>query len=224
MTQGILLLDKPKGKTSFYLVHLLRKLTSIRKIGHAGTLDPLATGVMVMLVGSQATKTANTHILHDKEYEALILLGSTSDSYDLDGQIVSTSPIIPTLSEIEEGLNYFQGAIEQIPPMFSAKKHKGKKLYELARQGRVVERKPSSVVVKTKLLSYSYPYLTLHIECSSGTYIRTIAHDLGQMLGCGALIAELQRTRSGPYRIENCIPTSALEEEGFNIQEHLRSL
>ncbi|MCI5052602.1 MAG: tRNA pseudouridine(55) synthase TruB [Simkaniaceae bacterium] len=200
MKSGILLIDKPKGLTSFSLVARLRKLTGVRKIGHAGTLDPLATGVMVMLIGREFTKQSDTFLNHNKVYEATIRLGQATDTYDAEGQVTHTSDIVPNNID----LSNFQGSIMQTPPMFSAKKIGGKKLYDLARKGIEVERKPVPVEVKTTLLSYEYPLLKIRVECSKGTYIRSIAHDLGLELGSYGHIEELRRTASGPYTIENC--------------------
>ena len=213
---GILLVDKPKDKTSFYLVHVLRKITGIRKIGHAGTLDPLATGVMVMLIGSTYTKKTPLLIRHGKTYETTILLGKISDTYDIQGEVKEVSDRIPLIEEIEEALAQFQGKIFQIPPMFSAKKQNGQKLYELARQGIEVERPPVEVEVCTKIISYEYPYLKLSITCSSGTYIRSIAHDLGAILKTGGLVYELKRTSSGPFQLADCTPLENITPENFS--------
>lgn len=204
MAQGILLIDKPKNKTSFYLILLLRRLTGIQKIGHAGTLDPLATGVMVLLVGKEYTRLSEKLIKHDKEYQTKLLLGKGTDTYDTDGQVVKTSDYVPTLSQIELALAGFQGTVLQIPPMYSAKKVNGKKLYDIARAGDEVERTPKEVTIVTELLSYQYPTLDLKITCSSGTYVRTIAEDLGNLLGCYACVSELTRVRSGPYHLSEC--------------------
>ena len=221
-SQGILLFDKPPGKTSFHLVSVLRKLTGIKKIGHAGTLDPFATGVMVMLIGQNYTRQAEKFQNHDKAYRATIRLGIETDSYDIDGQEVSKSDTIPSLEEIHEKLALFQGTIEQVPPMFSAKRQNGKKLYELAREGKSVERKPKTVTVKTTFVDYQYPTLTLDIECTKGTYIRSIAHDLGQALGCGAFVSKLVRTRSGPFELSDCIPLPPQGSE-FDYRTHLKT-
>jgi tRNA pseudouridine55 synthase len=204
-TQGILLIDKPKGKTAFDLVAILRKKLNIRTIGHAGTLDPMATGVMVMLIGKKFTTLSNQLIADEKEYLGQVHLGIETDSYDAEGTHLATSPVIPTEEELKNALLSFQGEISQIPPMFSAKKIKGQKLYHLARQGKVVERASVTLQVKTELLSYNYPYVELKITCSKGTYVRSIAHDLGQQLGCGAHLSGLIRTRSGPYLLEDCL-------------------
>lgn len=203
--EGILLIDKPIGKTSFSLVASLRKLLGVQKIGHAGTLDPFASGVMVMLIGKKYTRQSDQFLCNDKEYIAQVRLGIATDTYDVEGNTVSTSDKVPTLEEITTFLKDFQGTIEQTPPMFSAKKQKGKKLYELARKGITVERQPAIVTMQTDLLSYSYPFLQLRISCSKGTYIRCIGHDLGQKLGCGAHLTNLQRTRSGQFLLADCI-------------------
>lgn len=214
--EGVLLVDKPRGVRSFDLVRALRKITGIKKIGHGGTLDPFATGVMVLLIGRQYTKLADKLLTSDKEYVAELKLGEESDTFDCDGTIVYKSSLVPTLEQIEEALTHFQGEIDQIPPMFSAKKVKGKRLYELARKGEVIERAPVKVTVQTRLISYNYPHLNLEVKCSKGTYIRSIAHDLGQMLGIGAYLTELQRTKCGDFRVENCMNGKNLfKDEGW---------
>lgn len=221
---GILLVNKAKGSTSFSLVRSLRKLTNVQKIGHAGTLDPLATGVMVMLIGKKFTQQADKLLNKDKEYEAKILLGKTTDTYDQEGKVLSASTLIPTLEELEAVLQTFQGEILQLPPMFSAKKHQGKKLYELARLGKEIERKPCKVHLKIALLSYSYPYIDLHIVCSKGTYIRSLAHDLGQKLGCGGHLSELIRKRVGPFPLSSCVEEKSLKDPGFDLQPWLNNV
>ncbi len=201
---GIALLNKPLGKTSFHLVSFLRKLTQIRCIGHAGTLDPFATGVMVLLVGKPFTKLSNQLITVDKEYTARILLGSSTDSFDLDGTVTATSSYVPTREEIEIALEKFQGNVSQLPPMFSAKKINGQKLYDLARKGLTVERATKQVFMQVTLLDYQYPYIDIHVRCSSGTYIRTIAYDLSQKINCEGHLIELTRTRLGPFKLNEC--------------------
>jgi tRNA pseudouridine55 synthase len=222
--EGILLVNKPQGKTSFSLIRSLRRLTGIKKIGHAGTLDPFATGVMVLLIGRHYTRYSDDLLCEDKEYIAEVNFGVSTDTYDCDGKVVARSKKIPTREEILSALSHFQGEIEQIPPMFSAKKIKGKKLYELARDGITVERKSSQVRVNSDVLSYSYPYLNLRIACSKGTYIRSIAHELGVLLGCGAHLSQLQRTRSGQFILEECIDGNQLETQGFDITPFLKKL
>ena len=213
--EGILLIDKPQGKTSFYLVSFLRRLTGIQKIGHGGTLDPLATGVMVLLLGKAFTTKADQFLTYDKEYTSRILLGIETDSYDITGTVIKKDPTIPSLEEVEKALTYFQGTVEQIPPMFSAKKHQGKKLYELAREGKEIERAPSIVTIKTELLGYEYPYIDLRINASKGTYIRTIAFDLGRRLGSCATVSSLKRTRQGPFILRDCATLEELEKGFF---------
>ncbi len=219
---GILLLDKPRGATSFSLVSLLRRLSGIKKIGHAGTLDPFATGVMVMLVGKPYTRLSDQFIGHDKEYLATLHLGIATDSYDCDGQITNQSSRIPNMCEIQEALNHFQGTVLQTPPMFSAKKINGKKLYKLARIGIEVERKPVQVTLQTELISYEYPFLELKINCSKGTYIRSIANDLGTMLGTGAHLKTLVRTKSGPFTLKECLNIHSLTEPTFALKNSLK--
>jgi tRNA pseudouridine55 synthase len=209
---GILLLDKPVGQTAFSLVSLLRRLTRERTIGHTGTLDPFATGVMVMLIGKPYTRLSNQFLNQDKDYEATLLLGKTTDTYDCDGKIMSESDAVPSEDQIRAAIGKFQGKLLQTPPMFSAKKVAGKKLYELARRGIEIERQPVEVTLKTTFLIYNYPTLTIHVSCSKGTYIRTLAHDIGQLLGCGAHLTQLRRTRSGPFQIERCTPIHLLTE------------
>lgn len=208
--EGVLLVDKPRGKTSFSLVAALRRLTRIQKIGHAGTLDPFATGLMVMLVGKNFTRQSDSYLTQEKEYDCTVRLGITTDSYDCDGKILQTSNLIPSQTDIESALCSFQGIVEQTPPMFSAKKIKGQRLYNLARRGIEVERKKTQVSLKTTILEYNYPFITLNVVCSKGTYIRSIAHDLGQILGCGAHLSDLRRLRSGTFHVKDSINGSLL--------------
>jgi tRNA pseudouridine55 synthase len=219
-TQGILLIDKPRGKTSFSLVSLLRKITKERKIGHAGTLDPFATGLMILLVGKTFTRLSDQFLTQEKEYRAKLLLGISTDSFDCDGKETSRSDRIPTLAEIERAIALFQGEILQTPPMFSAKKVQGKKLYELARKGIVIERAACPVKVHTEFLSYNYPTLELQIRCSKGTYIRSIAHDLGSHLGCGAHLTELRRLRSGGFSVEHAVTPEQLMNGSLPLRMH----
>lgn len=208
--QGVLLINKPVGRTSFSLVGSLRKILGVKKIGHAGTLDPFATGVMVMLIGREYTKLSDQFLCDDKEYTAKLRLGISTDSHDCEGQVTRESSQTPTLEEIEKALLHFQGEIDQIPPMFSAKKVNGKKLYELARKGKTIERKPVKVKLSTHLIHFAYPYLDIQVKCSKGTYIRTIADDLGNMLGCGAHLVALNRIRCGQFALENCVDGNLL--------------
>jgi tRNA pseudouridine55 synthase len=182
----------------------------VSKIGHTGTLDPLATGVMVMLIGKKYTRLSDQLLGQEKEYLAEICLGVSTDTYDSEGLAVDKSSYVPNEQQIAQTLQLFQGEVEQIPPMFSAKKVNGKKLYELARKGKTIERRPSKVHLKTQLIAYSYPYLTLNIICSKGTYIRSIAQDLGVLLGCGAHLSNLRRLRSGDFFLKDCMDGDTL--------------
>lgn len=213
LAQGILILDKEMGRLSFSLVSWLRKFTGQPKVGHAGTLDPFATGVMVMLLGTPFTKMATQFLQDDKEYLGTIRLGVETDTYDSDGQILSTTLLEPTVEEVEEALTFFQGKVLQVPPMFSAKKIGGKKLCDLARQGKNIEREAVTLEMKVDLLAYEYPYIRVKVRCSKGTYVRSIAHDLGKKLGTGAHLSALRRTRSGVFCIEQATTLSALQED-----------
>jgi tRNA pseudouridine55 synthase len=220
-TAGYLLIDKPKGKTAFHLVAVLRKLLGIKKIGHSGTLDPMATGVMVMLIGREYTKLSDQFLSENKEYLAKVHLGIETDTYDAEGQSLITSSLVPTLEDIKKAIADFQGEIEQIPPMFSAKKINGQKLYHLARQGKTVERAPVRVKLETELLSYEYPFIDLRVNCSKGTYIRSLAHDLGRKLKCGAHLTELVRTRSGSFHLRDCLNLESLYSPDFDVRDFI---
>lgn len=220
--KGILLVDKPKGRTSFSLVSALRRSLGVKTIGHAGTLDPFATGVMVLLVGREYTRLSDSFLSNDKEYIAEVFLGKATDSHDCEGETTFESDKIPTVEEIRSAIErYFQGEIDQIPPMFSAKKVNGKKLYELARKGKEIERKAAKVQVETSFLSYTYPYLHLRIKASKGTYIRSIAEELGRHLECGAHLTNLQRTRSGQFHIADCIDGTLIGSPDVNLVDRL---
>ena len=209
--EGILLVDKPSGRTSFSLVALARKRTGQKKIGHAGTLDPFATGLLILLLGRNWTRKADLFLTADKEYSATIRFGRATDSYDRDGQTTATSFYVPSQEEVETLLRNFQGEYNQIPPMFSAKKKNGNKLYELARKGISIEREPQKVNIHTHLEWYCYPDLKVYIRCSKGTYIRSIANDLGEKLGCYAYVQELKRTRSGSFVLEKALSFETFE-------------
>lgn len=214
--KGILAINKPRGITSFSLVRMLRKQLGVRKIGHAGTLDPFADGVMVMLVGRDFTRLSDKFLHEDKEYIGTIRLGITTDTFDCDGQTLSESSIIPTQEELENVIGQFQGTIQQIPPMFSAKKKNGVKLYDLARKGITIDREPVEINVQTVLKSYNYPEAVISVKCSKGTYIRSIANDIGDRLGCGGHLSSLTRTRSGNYNLVDCV-----DEKQFAFPEVL---
>lgn len=220
--EGILPINKSIGKTSFNLVSTLRKLTNIKTIGHAGTLDPFANGVMILLIGKPYTKLSSSFLNQDKQYLATLHLGVTTDTYDLDGQITAQSPIIPTEQQLREALIPFQGTIEQTPPMFSAKKVQGKKLYDLARKGIVIPRAAVTITTKIELISYTYPYVQLKIDCSKGTYIRSLAHDIGILLGSGAHLSQLTRSKSGDFQLIDCCDAMRLFEKDYNWSQYLR--
>lgn len=223
MSEGILIVDKPKGVTSFSLVRVLRKRLNVQKIGHAGTLDPMATGVMVLLVGKKYTRMSDQFLGCDKEYEAEVTLGYSTDSYDAEGVITERSSLQPSPAEVQQALESFQGLTLQTPPMFSAKKINGEKLYDLARRGEVVERKQVEVSMTATFLSYDYPTLKFHVRCSKGTYIRSLAHDLGQKLGSFGTLTGLRRVASGDFRIENSIDGKMLYDAESNVACHLIS-
>ena len=203
---SLLLIDKPAGITSHDVVDAIRKKLRTRHVGHGGTLDPFATGLLLIGVNS-GTKKLHDIVGLDKTYEATAKLGATSDTYDLTGTIIAhPASHVPRQDEIEFELKNFRGTIEQKAPAYSAKKVGGQKLYELARRGKDVENlRPIKKVDITEftILSYEYPILKFKVTCSSGTYIRSLAHDLGERLGCGAYLTELRRTRIGEYKIED---------------------
>lgn len=219
--EGILLINKPEGKTSFSLVAALRRLLKVKKVGHAGTLDPFATGVMILLVGKNYTRRSNEYLQQDKEYLGRLQLGVATDTFDRDGTVTTTSDKVPALEDVEAALAQFQGTIEQLPPMFSAKKVNGKKLCDLARQGITVERKPVKVTVSTELLDYTYPHLDIRVTCSKGTYIRTLAHDIGRLLGCCAYLTKLTRTRSGQFELDQCLDGTLLDADTIDLAQRL---
>lgn len=217
---GFLLIDKPKKITSFDVIYKLRKITGIKKIGHAGTLDPLATGLLLCAIGRPATRQIDQFIKLDKTYQAKIKLGEISDTYDKEGQVTKIECNKIPQKEIAKILKKFQGQIKQVPPMFSAKKIKGQKLYDLARQGKTVKRPAQNIIIyNLKIIKYKFPYLDIEIKCSSGTYIRSLAHDFGQTLGCGALLADLKRTQIGQYSLKQAVKLSQLNKK--NWQKYL---
>ena len=213
LIEGLLLVNKSHGKTSFSIVSYLRKALNIQKIGHCGTLDPFATGLMVMLVGRSYTKKSDDYLGHDKDYTTTLNLGATSTTYDCDGTVTKTpTEIIPTKKQVEDTLCQFEGWIDQLPPMYSAKKVKGQKLYKLARKGIEINRPLSRVYIKINQYDYSYPNIHLKITCSKGTYIRSLASDIGQSLKCGAYLSSLTRTRCGPFNLEEALPQDKILE------------
>ena len=197
---GFLLVDKPSGITSSKLVQVIKKTFSLNKIGHTGTLDPLATGLMVLCVG-QATKFSQFLLVKDKSYRVSIELGVATDTFDAEGVVTSEKSVNHVTRElIEASLTNFQGEIEQIPPMYSAIKKNGVPLYKMARRGLEVDLEPRKVRIhEIKILEFDGKFVDLKVCCSKGTYIRTIAADLGDVLGCGAHVAELRRLSVGTY-------------------------
>lgn len=201
---GFILIDKETGPTSHDIIYKLRKITGIKKIGHAGTLDPFASGLMIVAIDRRATREIEKFVKLDKKYLADIILGKETDTYDRDGKTISSysGEKIPK-QRIKEVVLKIKDQTEQIPPMYSAKKINGKKLYELARKNIEIERKSQSIkIFCIKIKKYNWPELQLDIHCSSGTYIRTIANDLGKELGCGAYLKELRRTAIKKYQVE----------------------
>ena len=212
MISGVLVVDKPSGMTSHDVVNVVRRLARTRRVGHAGTLDPLATGVLVVLVGP-ATRLSRFAMRGDKRYRSVVRMGEITDTYDADGEITERRTVTVDRTAIENALTAFMGPIEQIPPMYAAIKVKGRKLYELARQGKEIRREPRVVTIHAiDIVDWQPPDLTLDVACSSGTYIRSLAHDLGQQLSCGGHIRELRRLVSGPFAIVQARPLAELEE------------
>jgi tRNA pseudouridine55 synthase len=198
----VLLVDKPLGWTSFDVIRKLRHLIRIRKIGHAGTLDPLATGLLIVCTG-KFTKRINQYMAQQKEYTGTITIGATTPTYDLESEptnFIATDHI--TLAQVQSILPQFTGPIQQIPPAHSAIKVDGKRVYELARKGKEVKLEPRSVhIYSFELLSLQDAQLQFRVVCSTGTYIRSLANDLGQALGCGAYLSSLRRTRIGEFDV-----------------------
>jgi tRNA pseudouridine55 synthase len=213
MTSGVLVIDKPRGWTSFQVVARVRRLAGEKRVGHAGTLDPLATGVLPVCLGT-ATRLVEYLADATKEYRASVHLGATSPTYDAEGPIQQVVPVdqLPDTATVAGALAQFRGPQQQLPPMHSAVQQGGKRLYDLARQGIEVERQPRPVTIyRLELLAYTAPVLELLVECSKGTYIRSLAHDLGETLGCGAYLAGLVRTRHGPFRLADAVTMTDLE-------------
>ena len=220
MHDGILIIDKPHGLTSHDVITRIRRVTKVRQVGHAGTLDPMATGVLVVCLG-QATRISEYLFGHDKAYRATIRLGIETNTYDADGEIVATHEVSIDRAAVEQALAQFIGEIQQVPPMYSAIKRDGRKLYELARHGIEIERAARSVIVHSiELRDYAAPDITLDVQCSAGTYIRSIAHDLGEALGTGGHLIELRRTASGPFTIDQAISLDELEKAAAEFQWH----
>ncbi len=213
VVSGVLVIDKPIGLTSHDVVQIIRRGTGIRRAGHTGTLDPRASGVLVVLVGP-AVRLSEYVSAADKRYQATIRLGSSTDTYDSEGEVTDTAP----LNGISEDsfldvLNSFVGEIEQIPPPYSAVKVKGRKAYEMARKGEEVELEPRKIqVYSLDVLEWAPPEVVVDVYCSSGTYVRSLANDLGKALGTGAHLIGLRRTKSGRFTLRDAVPLRRLKE------------
>ena len=205
MPNGIVIIDKPQGWTSMDVCAKLRGILHEKRVGHAGTLDPMATGVLPVFVG-QATKAVSFAEGGQKVYEAVLQLGLVTDTQDTSGNILETHPVTATREAVQAALAQFLGPIEQIPPMYSAVKIGGQKLYELARKGKEIERKPRSITIhELELLEGEGTEFTLRVRCSKGTYVRTLCHDLGRALGCGGCMSALRRTRAGSFALSQAV-------------------
>ncbi len=210
--QGVILLNKPKDWTSFDVVAKSRGILATRKVGHSGTLDPMATGVLPLFLG-RATKAVDMQIVQDKEYIATFKLGINTDTGDITGEVINTREVHSKKEEVLKMINSFQGEIEQYPPMYSAVKVNGQPLYKLARQGITVERKLRKVTIHSiEFLNFNEDEYTIKVLCSKGTYIRSLVEDIGDKLGCGAVLTALERTKACGYSIENCITLEELQK------------
>lgn len=219
--QGLLVINKSKGITSFGVVNKLRKILGEKRIGHTGTLDPLASGVLVCLVGRPCV-LSNYIMSSNKTYIAKLKLGVKTDTYDITGEVLENSEKTVTQDEFSSVVNSFLGESLQLPPMFSAKKVNGQKLYELARRGEEIERKPSKILVeKIEILNFLENEAEILVTCSKGTYIRSLINDIGEKLGCFATMTELIRTHNGGFDIENAVSLENLTSE--NVSEYLIS-
>ncbi len=211
---GILLVDKPQEWTSHDVVNFVKGRYRLAKVGHGGTLDPMATGLLVLLLG-KGTKASQSVMEGAKVYEGTLTLGVTTDSQDADGAPVETRPVPADLTRetVENVLQKFIGDIEQIPPMVSALKKDGVPLYKLARKGETVEREARSLTIHSlEITDFDPPRIGLRTRCSKGTYVRTLAHDIGAELGCGAHLSALRRTASGPFDVESAVTVDALRD------------
>ena len=214
---GVLCVDKPLGMTSHDVVNRIRRTGGLRRVGHAGTLDPLATGVLLLCLG-RATRLIEYMVGHDKIYETTVRLGQTTATYDAEGDVVAERPFTHlTLSQIQAALEPFRGDILQQPPIYSAIKQGGQPLYKLARQGKTDVARPFRPVTihELTLLNWDPPFLSLRIHCSSGTYIRSLGHDLGEALGCGGHLTALRRLAVGDFSVETAVPLNTLSPENI---------
>jgi len=224
---GFIVIDKPSGITSFKVVDIIKKKFGLKKVGHAGTLDPLATGVLILAIG-KATKQITQLIEDNKAYEATLLLGVQTDSQDITGEIITAYKGEVGVSEdkIEEVFSCFKGKIKQVPPMVSALKHKGKRLYKLARQGKTIEREPRNIeILDLEIRKIQEREISFYVKCSKGTYVRTLCADIGKRLGYGGVMSALRRVSSGKIDISQALSlemvkqmkTDEFEKVLFNI-------
>ena len=224
MPNGIIIIDKPAGWTSMDVCAKLRGILHEKRVGHAGTLDPMATGVLPVFVG-QATKAVSFAENGRKVYEAVLLLGRVTDTQDTSGETLEERAVTVTADDVAAALPHFLGEIEQIPPMYSAIKVNGQKLYDLARQGKEVARKPRRITIYGLALTEDMGggRYALRVECSKGTYIRTLCHDLGQALGCGGCMAALRRTEASGFRIDEAVTIEDVQRAGEALLRPLDS-
>ncbi len=223
---GIVNVVKPPHMTSHDVVNHIRRTHKLKKVGHTGTLDPMACGLMTICLG-KATKISEYMLSEDKVYRAEITFGKTTDTQDIWGKIIEESDLFPTKEELLKALESFKGKILQKPPMFSAVRHKGKKLYELAREGITVERKSREIEIKSlKLISFEKTKAMIDVHCSKGTYIRTLCNDIGENLGCGAVMSFLLRIKSGHFDLNDAVPYDQenLLEKTIEIDKALYTL
>ena len=220
---GIVIVDKPQGWTSQDVTARLRRVFNTRRIGHGGTLDPMATGVLPVFVG-RATRGVEFFEHAEKTYEAVLRLGIATDTEDITGTVLEERPVTVTQQEFENILTQFRGEIQQVPPMYSALKINGQKLCDLARQGKKVERKPRTITIyKLECLAFTGQTARLLVHCSKGTYIRTLCKDIGQALGCGGCMEALRRVTAGEYSIEEAVPLQELLDTE-NPEQYLRQV
>ena len=224
LNSGIVLVDKPVGLTSHDIVDFIRKKFRFKKVGHAGTLDPFATGLLIILLG-KFTKRSVHFSNYDKEYQGRLCLGITTDTGDREGKVIQKKDLDSCKIDkdgLREVFTSFKGEIQQIPPMYSAKKIKGKKLYELARAGIVLKREPKKVTIeRIEVLDISVPFVNFSVKCSKGTYIRQLACDIGEKIGCGAHLVSLRRTKIGPLNVKKALPFEKLKEQDLDINENI---
>ncbi len=220
---GIILVDKPKDWTSHDVVNFIRMRFNVPKVGHCGTLDPAATGLLVLVIG-RFTKLSGKFSGEDKSYDATILLGTETDSQDMDGEIIAENDFSGiTEDQFIDALALFHGKQEQLPPMVSAVKKDGKRLYDLARKGIEIEREPKEIEIHSiKMTKFYPPYADFTLTCSKGTYVRTLCSDLGKQLGCGGALFNLRRTKSGGFDLQDAVTVETLKEwEQDDLRLHL---